>query len=239
MTRNLGSRKPSTRLDSDAIDPDSPQLLSDIANSITRLLGLKAALERKKALSPSLQTGLTALQDTLNSADGYLSASKLYDAQGMYKNAVDILSKGMKEVSSSNPRYPLMEQQLKIETTRLNASLDIIAEAPYDLLNSFVTLFDQKTYYTCLQVNRTWRNRVLQCPGPWRNVIINEDYMGPLPFTVLPLVTHHIVSLTINHSSQKLLKCLELLRVNEAPALKELFLLDSCTLCISLNRSNQ
>ncbi|KAI8148976.1 hypothetical protein BJV82DRAFT_574275 [Fennellomyces sp. T-0311] len=227
MTGDLRSLEPQTSLDPDMIGHGSARLIGEIADSIAHLLDLKAALEKKNALSPSLQQGLIALENTLNSAEGYLSVSKLYYTQGMYKSAAEVLNKGMKEIPSSAPHYASMTQQLERTTKRLNACIDIIAEAPYDLLNSFVELFDRETYYICLQVSHTWRNRVLQCPGPWRDVIANEASTGPLPFIAIPIVTHHIVSLSINDNSHKLLKCLEVLRSRKCSELRELWLIDS------------
>ncbi|KAI8142948.1 hypothetical protein BJV82DRAFT_669085 [Fennellomyces sp. T-0311] len=94
-------------------------------------------------------------------------------------------------------------------------NVDIVASSPYEILSRIFSYIPIETAYQCVQVSRTWRNTLLQCPDPW-HTIHSSSILHKLP------VSHHVHALFLTGVPSQLTNDIHLLQTRNFSHLKSL-----------------
>ncbi|KAI8142957.1 hypothetical protein BJV82DRAFT_684842 [Fennellomyces sp. T-0311] len=188
---------------------------------------------RKINLTSAFQDAQALMHCEPHNSSGYLYASALWSVRANAKQALIVVEKGIHEVSPTDPHYSLLEQHRKWAKERLQIRFDILADSPYDIFCAIVTHLNIDSLCESLVVSHTWRSKLLECPDPWRHLMVDRKLvLGqilPSPSgSILPLVAQHNEHLTLFGRFPRMNdKYLGLIEADKFPHLRSLRVHDS------------
>ena len=201
----------------------SNEVVHTLTEMLIKALKLRMNLWRKKGnLGQQLKNAVTVVEIAPRDPAGYISAAQVYSMRGQQKRVIAITSEGMRNISKMDDSYETLNALYQNARSRISTCIDFLAQLPYDLACRIADYIPRKTRGACVEVSRTWRDRLLHYPKIWRTCTIYPVFYDPT-LRLLPKITTHIKELSIDCSSQFIFdKCMELLGYADFPNLQKL-----------------
>lgn len=127
-------------------------------------------------------------------AQSYLCKGNIYAMEGRQAAAIRVYEKGLiKAAADTDPYYATLKRAMQTAKTRHSTRVDFIGTLPEEILPKIFSDMFIGDILNFIQVSKKWRERITQCPDPWRHVLLFESLHGF--FSALPLAGKHIQSI--------------------------------------------
>ncbi|KAI8147922.1 hypothetical protein BJV82DRAFT_664261 [Fennellomyces sp. T-0311] len=194
--------------DYDAVIGHSSATVDDLQKRLVHLLKMRVtAWGQKGQYDQELKEASEIMQYAPHDPMGYLCAGSRYADQGHQTKAIEIFNKGLRNVPQNNIQYKTLYAAKQHALKRYSQRIDIIAKVPFDIVTIILDQIPPKTLALCVEVSPIWRQKLLEYPGCWRKIRI-DDFVDEIDgyhtlsrvCRILPRISHYVRELSLPHA---------------------------------------
>ncbi|KAI8142475.1 hypothetical protein BJV82DRAFT_657706 [Fennellomyces sp. T-0311] len=131
-------------------------------------------------------------------AVGYLRKGRILSLYGQQKQAIEVFDEALANTAPDNFLFKKLVNSKEAARNLNSVHIDLIAKLPVEIVNNILSQISRRTVVTCLNISKTWRQRMLECENSWKYLSIRDDPISIQCASIIPYTARHVKKLTID-----------------------------------------